>query len=70
MTLMQKKSITYKEGSDSFEALAFSEDLEKRQPTVLICHAWDGRGEFATDKATYFAKFGYAESCARSLWRR
>lgn len=39
--------------------IAHPESIAGKLPAVLIMHAWEGRNEFALQKANYFAEQGY-----------
>lgn len=56
---MNTELIPYSEGSDSFDAFVARPDAGAPRPTVLVCHAWGGRDEFAESKARALAELGY-----------
>lgn len=41
--------------------------LRKKQPTVILCHAWSGRDKYICKKADLIASWGYA-ACAIDMY--
>jgi dienelactone hydrolase len=58
---MREQTIEYRDGETLLEGfLCYDESLPGPRPTVLINHAWGGRGEFVERKARRLAWQGYA----------
>ena len=56
---MKTDLISYQESNDAYDAYVAYPDGAGPHPTILICHAWGGRGEFEEDKARKLAELGY-----------
>jgi dienelactone hydrolase len=57
---MITKNIEYQDGSVKLLGfLAYDEKSIKKRPAVLVSHAWEGRNEFACEKAKKLAELGY-----------
>ncbi|MFO0548539.1 MAG: dienelactone hydrolase family protein [Polyangiaceae bacterium] len=56
---MAKELISYSEGGEAFDAFIARPAGAGPHPTVLVCHAWGGRDEFAEAKASALAELGY-----------
>ena len=57
---VREQFVEYKVDDTLFEGfLAFDSESHSPQPAILICHAWEGRNNFACDKARKLAQLGY-----------
>ena len=55
-----RNTINYLDGDTLLEGyFAFDDAIQGARPTVLISHAWAGRGEFVDKKAEKIAELGY-----------
>lgn len=55
---VQSEVIPYHENNTSLEAFV-AYPSKKKNPLVILCHAWRGRDDFITAKAIEVAKWGY-----------
>lgn len=51
--------VSYTEGEDAFDVFVATPECPGPRPTVVICHAWGGRDDFAEGKAQSLAELGY-----------
>lgn len=56
---METERMFYSEGNDEFDAVIAFPEGKGPHPSVLVCHAWGGRNEFAEHKAKQLAELGY-----------
>ncbi|MCB9594199.1 MAG: dienelactone hydrolase family protein [Sandaracinaceae bacterium] len=56
---MSMEKVQYTEGGDAFDAVIVRPEGPGPHPTVLVCHAFGGRDDFAEAKAAALAKLGY-----------
>ena len=65
---MKNELIEYKHDGVTLEAfLSFEERTSQKLPVIFIFHSWEGRNEFACEKAKFLAKNGYV-GCALDLY--
>jgi dienelactone hydrolase len=55
---IQTECISYANDKTHFEGFLAYQD-QKKQPAVILCHAWGGRDDFICEKAQMIAKWGY-----------
>ncbi len=55
---MNVRKVEYKDGDVVLEATVASESSQKR-PVILVFHAWEGKNQFAEEKAKELAELGY-----------
>lgn len=56
---MIKNTISYTDQNDHLEGFVAYSDHQKKQPLVILCHAWAGRDAFICEKAELVANWGF-----------
>lgn len=57
---IQTQTVEYRDGDTLLKGyLAYNDEYSQGRPTVMIAHAWDGRGDFPCDKARRLAELGF-----------
>ena len=65
---MKNELIEYQHEDVTLEAfLSFEEGISQKLPVIFIFHSWEGRNEFACEKAKFLATKGYV-GCALDLY--
>lgn len=57
--MIKTEKIPYMDQETTLEGYAAYREANKRQPLVLLCHAWRGRDDFICEKAELIAQWGY-----------
>ncbi len=55
---MENRFIPYQDGATNLEGFV-SYSPDQKSPSVILCHAWEGRGSFICEKAKEVASWGY-----------